>query len=56
MKKKPQINPELDVLLTVRVTAELRNDFVECCEDLPDTTASREIRKFMQRFINRHKY
>ena len=52
-KKKRQKKIKKDAQLVVRVSAEERDAFVELCEDL-DTSASREIRRFMREFVEEH--
>lgn len=39
--------------LVLRLTKEERDDFVDLCEEL-DTSASREIRGFIRRFMQEH--
>ena len=43
-----------DSQLVIRINSEERDDFVALCEDL-DTSAARELRKFIRRFMNEHK-
>ncbi len=52
-KKKHRKKSKKDAQLVVRVSAEERDAFVELCEDL-DTSASREIRRFMREFVEEH--
>lgn len=40
--------------LVIRLTPEEREAFVDLCEEL-DTSAAREIRHFMRRFVADHK-
>ena len=42
-----------DSQLVLRLNGELRNRFVEACQDL-DTTAAREVRRFIKRFLKRY--
>ena len=42
-----------DSQLVIRINAEERDDFVSLCEDL-DTSAAREIRRFIRRFLEEH--
>ena len=42
-----------DSQLVIRVRAEEREAFVELCDKM-DTSASREIRGFMKRFVTKH--
>ena len=52
-KKERRKKSKKDSQLVIRVSSEERDAFVELCEDL-DTSASREIRRFMKRFIDHH--
>ena len=49
-KKKPKKNAQL----VLRLEKNLRDDFVEACQDL-DTSAAREVRKFIKRFLRRYR-
>ena len=40
--------------LVIRLDHALRDEFVEACQQV-DTTASRELRRFMKRFITQYK-
>ena len=42
-----------DAQLVLRLDRELRDKFVDTCQEL-DTTAAREIRRFVKRFIKRY--
>jgi hypothetical protein len=42
-----------DSQLIVRISKDERKAFVELCEDL-DTSAAREIRRFMREFVEQH--
>lgn len=42
-----------DSQLVIRLNKELRDCFVELCEEL-DTSAARELRTFMKAFVRRH--
>ncbi len=42
-----------DAQLVLRLDRDMRDQFVEACKDL-DTTAAREIRRFVKRFIRRY--
>ena len=42
-----------DAQLVLRLNKELRDEFVEACKDL-DTSAAREIRRFIKRFMKRY--
>ena len=48
--KKDKKNKKKDSQLVIRVTVEEREAFVSLC-DAMDTSASREIRRFMKRFV-----
>ena len=51
-KVRKKKNPK-DSQLVIRVNRADRDEFVELCEDL-ESSAAREIRKFMKRFIAEH--
>lgn len=48
--KKEKKNKKKDSQLVIRVAAGERDAFIALCETL-DTSASREIRRFMKRFV-----
>ena len=48
--KKDKKNKKKDSQLVIRVSADERDAFVSLCDSL-DTSASREIRRFMKRFV-----
>ncbi|MEC7120148.1 MAG: hypothetical protein VXW65_09640 [Pseudomonadota bacterium] len=50
--KKAKLKKEAQ--LVIRLDHELRDEFLEACQHL-DTTASRELRRFMKRFITQYK-
>lgn len=50
--KKRKIDKEEEVKLVVRIEAKLRDAFIETCQNL-DTTASREVRRFIRDFLAR---
>ncbi len=50
-KKKEKKNK--DAQLVLRLNRELRDEFVAACKDL-DTTAAREIRRYIKRFLKRY--
>lgn len=52
-KKNKQNKKRKDSQLIIRVDAEEREAFVSLCESL-DTSASREVRRFMKRFLSEH--
>jgi undecaprenyl pyrophosphate synthase len=39
--------------LVLRLNRDLRDEFVDACQDL-DTSAAREVRKFIKRFLRRY--
>jgi hypothetical protein len=43
-----------DSQLVIRINGEERDEFVSLCEDL-DTSAARELRQFIRRFVAEHK-
>lgn len=51
-KVRKKKNPK-DSQLVIRVNRADRDEFVELCEDL-ESSAAREIRKFMKRFVAEH--
>ncbi|MEM8773907.1 MAG: hypothetical protein AAGF53_02675 [Pseudomonadota bacterium] len=52
-KKEKRKRAEKNSQLVLRVNKEERNQFVELCHDM-DTTAAREIRGFIRKFIKKH--
>ena len=42
-----------DAQLVVRLNADMRDRFMDACDDL-DTTAAHEVRRFIKRFIKRY--
>jgi hypothetical protein len=42
-----------DSQLIIRINGKERDEFIELCEDL-DTSAAREIRKFIRKFLAEH--
>ena len=56
MAKKKQKKGSLkkDSQLIIRINGEERDDFVALCEEL-DTSAAREIRRFIRRFVKDHR-
>lgn len=50
-KKKKSANKEAQLVL--RIDRETRDQFVDACKDL-DTSAARELRKYIKRFIKRY--
>ncbi|MHA7872622.1 MAG: hypothetical protein ACX939_09760 [Hyphococcus sp.] len=49
-KKEKKNNKKKDSQLVIRINADERDAFVSLCEAL-DSSASREIRRFMKRFV-----
>lgn len=49
-KKKAQ---KKDAQLLIRIGSQEKDEFIALCEDL-DTSAAREIRKFIRRFLEKH--
>ena len=52
-KPKKKKKPKKDAQLVLRLNGDLRDRFVEACQDL-DTTAAREVRKYIKRFLKRY--
>lgn len=50
--KKEKSSKDEEVKLVVRIEASLRDAFIEACQDM-DTTASREVRRFIRDFLAR---
>ena len=42
-----------DTQFVLRMDSDMRNQFVDICKEL-DTTAAREVRRFIKRFIRRY--
>lgn len=42
-----------DAQLVLRLNRELRDEFVQVCKEL-DTTAAREVRRYIKRFLKRY--
>ena len=51
-KNKPK-KAKKDAQLVLRLNHETRDRFVDACQEL-DTTAAREIRRFIKRFLRRY--
>ncbi len=49
-KSKDKKKPKKDAQLVLRLEADMRDDFVDACKEL-DTTAAREVRRFIKRFL-----
>ncbi|MFT6123250.1 MAG: hypothetical protein ACJASG_001781 [Oleiphilaceae bacterium] len=54
IKKQRNKLGKKDSQLVIRINSEERDEFVSLCEDL-DTSAARELRKFIRRFVAEHK-
>jgi len=52
-KAKKKVKVKKDSQLLIRVSGEERDRFLELCEEM-DTTAAREIRRFMREFIEKN--
>lgn len=52
-KKRRNKKPKKDAQLVLRLNSDLRDRFVDACEDL-DTSAAREVRRFIKRFLKRY--
>lgn len=52
-KNKDKKKNKKDAQLVLRLDSDLRDRFMEACQDL-DTSAAREIRKFIKRFLKRY--
>ena len=48
--KKQKADQDKEIKLVVRIEAKLRDAFIEACQDM-DTTASREVRRFIRDFL-----
>lgn len=53
-KTKRKRKPKKDSQLIIRINGDDRDDFITLCEDL-DTSAAREIRRFINRFVAENK-
>jgi hypothetical protein len=54
MSSKKKLSNKKDSQLLLRIGKEERDEFIALCEDL-DTSAAREIRRFIKKFIADHK-
>ena len=52
-KSKTKPKSKKDAQLVLRLNHDLRDRFVDACQDL-DTTAAREVRRFIKRFLKRY--
>ena len=53
VKKNKKKKPKKNAQLVLRLNQDLRERFVDACQDL-DTTAAREVRRFIKRFLKRY--
>lgn len=51
--KDKQKKSRKDAQLVLRLDKELRDRFVDACQEL-DTSAAREVRRFIKRFLRRY--
>lgn len=54
MTDKPKKKIKKESQLVIRINGEVRDQFVDLCDEL-DTSAAREIRRFIQDFLREHK-
>lgn len=52
-KKEKEKKKKKDAQLVLRLDGELRDRFLAACQDL-DTSAAREVRRFIKRFLKRY--
>lgn len=52
-KRKKKNSGKKDSQLVIRINKEERDEFLELCNDL-DTSAAREVRKFIRKFVAKH--
>lgn len=53
-KKSRKKAVKKDSQLIIRINGEERDEFVDLCEEM-DTSAAREIRRFIKEFVKQHK-
>lgn len=51
--KEPKKEKKKNAQLVLRLNKEMRDQFIDACRDL-DTSAAREVRKFIKRFLRRY--
>jgi hypothetical protein len=51
--KKERKKKKKDAQLVLRLESSLRDEFIDACEEL-DTSAAREVRRFIKRFLKRY--
>lgn len=52
-RKEKDKKKKKDAQLVLRLDGELRDRFLDACQDL-DTSAAREVRRFIKRFLKRY--
>jgi hypothetical protein len=52
-RKEKDKKKKKDAQLVLRLDSELRDRFLDACQDL-DTSAAREVRRFIKRFLKRY--
>jgi hypothetical protein len=52
-KKSRKNKSKKDAQLVLRLNKDLRDRFVDACQDV-DTSAAREVRRFIKRFLKRY--
>ena len=52
-KRKKKNSGKKDSQLVIRINKEERDEFLELCNDI-DTSAAREVRKFIRKFVAKH--
>ncbi len=52
-KKEKQKNNKKNAQLVLRLNEELRDRFVDACQDM-DTSAAREVRRFIKGFLRQY--
>jgi hypothetical protein len=52
-KSRKSSKPKKDSQLVLRLNKDLRDRFVDACQDL-DTSAAREVRRYIKRFLKRY--
>ena len=53
MAKEKKNKTKKDAQLVLRLNKDLRDRFVDACQDL-DTSAAREVRRYIKRFLKRY--
>ncbi|MFQ5609449.1 MAG: hypothetical protein ACE5F8_04180 [Woeseiaceae bacterium] len=53
IKNEKKSKPKKDAQLVLRLNNDLRDRFIDACQDL-DTSAAREVRRFIKRFLKRY--